>query len=447
MSAWDRFTETFFNGRVMLKYLPDILSGVVVTIELAVLIVISGLLAGLVLALLRSLAVRPLNWLIIFVVDLFRSLPPLVIIVLIYFGGPAAGISPSGFVSTWLSLAFVLMAFSEEIFWAGITSVHKGQWEAARSTGLSYGQTLMNVVLPQALRLDDPAAHQPHHRHHQGHGARHRRGRHRDPGAGELGDVELIQSFAPDDGGSSLSRAVPARRRRGALGRDQIRVEAMIQTFLNPEIIAAAWPILVAGLLNTVLLSLIVVPLGLLGGLLLALLASVRHPLVRWPLMAWVDFFRAFPPLVLLVLLFAGLPFAGLELSGFACVAIAFFLNTGAYYGEIFRAGIESVPAGQVEAARSTGLSRLQAMGYIVLPQAVRNVLPDLLSNTLEVVKLTSLGSVVAVPELLYQARQAQSLTYNPTPIVVAAIIYFVMLWPLVRLLSRLENRALASRH
>ena len=106
-------------------------------------------------------------------------------------------------------------------------------------------------------------------------------------------------------------------------------------------------------------------------------------------------------------------------------MAIAFFLNTGAYYGEILRAGIDSVPAGQVEAARSTGLSRLQAMAYVVLPQAVRNVLPDLLSNTLEVVKLTSLGSVVAVPELLYQARQAQSITYNPTPIVVAAIIYF----------------------
>src|SRR5260370_23217448 len=156
MSAWDRFVETFFNGKVMLKYLPDILSGVVVTIELAVLIVISGLLAGLVLALLRSLAIRPINWLIIFIVDLFRSLPPLVIIVLIYFGLPSVNLSPSGFVSTWLSLAFVLMAFSEEIFWAGITSVARGQWEAARSTGLSFGQTLMSVVLPQAFRLTIP---------------------------------------------------------------------------------------------------------------------------------------------------------------------------------------------------------------------------------------------------------------------------------------------------
>ncbi|MBM3622590.1 MAG: amino acid ABC transporter permease [Alphaproteobacteria bacterium] len=223
-------------------------------------------------------------------------------------------------------------------------------------------------------------------------------------------------------------------------------MEAMIQSFFNAEIAAAAMPIVLDGLLNTILLSLLVVPLGLLGGLILALLASVRHPLVRWPLMAWVDFFRAFPPLVLLVLLFAGLPFAGLELGGFACVAIAFFLNTGAYYGEILRAGIDSVPSGQIEAARSTGLSRLQSMAYVVLPQAVRNVLPDLMSNTLEVVKLTSLGSVVAVPELLFQARQAQSVTYNPTPIVMAAVIYFLILWPLVRLLSRLENRALAAR-
>jgi polar amino acid transport system permease protein len=218
----------------------------------------------------------------------------------------------------------------------------------------------------------------------------------------------------------------------------------MLQTFFNLDILKQAWPILLAGLGNTVLLSVVVVPLGLLGGLILSLLAGVRNPWVRWPLMAWVDFFRAFPPLVLLIFLFAGSPFAGFEITGFASVCIAFFLNTGAYYGEILRAGIESVPQGQIDAARSTGLGRIQTMLYVVLPQGVRNVLPDLLSNTLEVVKLTSLGSVVAMPELLFQARQAQSLTYNPTPIVLAAVIYFVMLWPLVRLLSRLENRALA---
>lgn len=155
-SAWERFLDTFFNAKVMAKYLPDILHGMVVTIELAALVIAAGLISGLALALLRSLGFRPLNLLIIFVVDLFRALPPLVIIVFIYFGLPAVQIAPSGFVSTWLSLTLVLMAFSEEIYWAGITSIAKGQWEAARSTGLTYGQTLISVVLPQALRITIP---------------------------------------------------------------------------------------------------------------------------------------------------------------------------------------------------------------------------------------------------------------------------------------------------
>lgn len=215
--------------------------------------------------------------------------------------------------------------------------------------------------------------------------------------------------------------------------------------FFSLDILRQAWPILLDGLIQTVLLSLTVVPLGLVGGIVLAVLSTVRHPLVRWPLIAWVDVFRALPPLVLLVFVYAGLPFAGLEVTAWTAVAIGFFLNTGAYYGEILRAGIESVPRGQMEAARSTGLSRGQAMGYVILPQAVRNVLPDLISNTLEVVKLTSIASVVALPELLFQARQAQSVTYNATPIVAAAVVYFLLLWPVVRLLSRLENRQLAA--
>jgi polar amino acid transport system permease protein len=156
MSNWERFVETFFNAKVMTKYLPDIAYGMLITVELAALVIVTGLIAGLALALLRSLGFRPVNLLIVFIVDLFRALPPLVIIVFIYFGLPALELSPSGFVSTWLSLSLVLMAFAEEIFWAGITSIHKGQWEAARSTGLSYGQTLLNVVLPQALRLTIP---------------------------------------------------------------------------------------------------------------------------------------------------------------------------------------------------------------------------------------------------------------------------------------------------
>lgn len=220
----------------------------------------------------------------------------------------------------------------------------------------------------------------------------------------------------------------------------------MIETFLNLDILRVAWPVLLHGLGVTLLLSAMTIPLGLVAGLGLALLSRARSRWVRWPLVAYVDLFRAFPPLVLLVFLYAGLPFAGIEMGGFGCVAVGFFLNTGAYYGEVLRAGLDSVPPGQLEAARSLGLRWFPAMARVVLPQAVRNVAPDLLSNTLEVVKLTSLASVVAIPELLFQSRQAQSLTYNPTPVVAAAVIYFVVLWPFVRLLSRLEHRAIAGR-
>jgi polar amino acid transport system permease protein len=223
-------------------------------------------------------------------------------------------------------------------------------------------------------------------------------------------------------------------------------MQDFLDAFFNIQILMEAWPILLQGLGQTLLLSIVVVPLGLLGGMILALLSTARSPWVRWPLMAWVDVFRALPPLVLLVFVYAGLPFAGLEVSAFTAVAIGFFLNTGAYYGEILRAGIASVPPGQSEAARSMGLSRWQTMRLVVLPQAVRNVLPDLISNTLEVVKLTSIAAVVAMPELLFQARQAQSVTFNATPIMAAAVAYFILLWPVVRLLSRLENKQLARR-
>jgi polar amino acid transport system permease protein len=221
-------------------------------------------------------------------------------------------------------------------------------------------------------------------------------------------------------------------------------METLVNAFFNLGILRETAPYLWAGFKMSVLLTVAVVPLGIAGGLAVALLSRVKTRALRWLVVAYVDFFRAFPPLVLLMFIAFGLPFAGLDLPAFAAVALAFLLNTSSYYGEIFRAGIESIPRGQFEAARSTGLSGTQTMAYVIVPQATRNVIPDLVSNTLEVVKLTSIASVVALPELLYAARQAQSITYNATPIIAAGIIYLVCLWPLVRLLSRFEHRQIA---
>jgi len=217
-------------------------------------------------------------------------------------------------------------------------------------------------------------------------------------------------------------------------------MDQILQQFFNFEIMLKVWPLLLSGLGTTLYLCALVIPLGLFGGLLLALLLLGRNRILNWSLIVLVDLFRAAPPLVLLILLYSGLPFAGVRLSPTTAVCLAFFCNTSSYYGEIYRAGIESIGRGQWEAARSTGLGSFATLVWVVLPQAVRNVLPDLVSNTVEVVKLTSIASVVSFPELLYSADMARSLTFNSSPVVLAAIVYLVLLWPLVRLVSRLER-------
>ena len=218
-------------------------------------------------------------------------------------------------------------------------------------------------------------------------------------------------------------------------------MDALIQQFFNVEIMARVFPLVLNGLGVTLLVCAAVVPLGLFGGLLIAFGMQSRWRVVRFLIAAEVDFFRSVPPLVLLIFIYSGLPFVGFRPSPYVAVCLAFLLDTSAYYGEVYRAGFESVGTGQWEAARSTGLTTLQAWSYIMLPQAVRNVLPDLLSNTIEVVKLTALASVVGLPEMLYSSDMARSVTQNASPMVLAAGIYLLLLWPLVRLVSRLEHR------
>ena len=217
-------------------------------------------------------------------------------------------------------------------------------------------------------------------------------------------------------------------------------MEAIAQQFFNLAIMTKSLPLVLTGLWMTLLICAVVIPLGMAGGILVAAASLSPRAAFRWVMKLLVDIFRALPPLVLLIMVYSGLPFAGIRLTPLGAVAIAFFLNNSAYYGEIFRAGIESVPQGQWEAARSTGLSATQTFLWVVLPQGVRNVLPDLVSNTIEVVKLTSLASVVSMPEMLYSADMARSLTFNASPIVLAAAIYLAILWPAVRFVSRLEH-------
>lgn len=152
----DKILHLFFNLDIMAKYLPPLMEGFVTTLLMSIAVVILGLTLGLLLAALRAYQFTALNLLIVFFVDLFRAVPALVIIYLFYFALPYAGITLGSVSATLLTLSLILGAFSEEVYWAAITSTPKGQWEAARSTGLSFGQTLVWVVMPQAIRMGIP---------------------------------------------------------------------------------------------------------------------------------------------------------------------------------------------------------------------------------------------------------------------------------------------------
>jgi polar amino acid transport system permease protein len=152
----EQLGKYFFNLEVMGRYFPAMLEGFWMTLEIAVAVVLLGIASGLVLAVVRAFQIRPVNWVLVFVVDLLRALPQLVVIMIVYFALPFAGLQLSSVASTIVSLAAILAAVSEEIFWAGITIVPRGQWEAARSTGLGFLQALVWVVLPQAVRVAIP---------------------------------------------------------------------------------------------------------------------------------------------------------------------------------------------------------------------------------------------------------------------------------------------------
>lgn len=214
-----------------------------------------------------------------------------------------------------------------------------------------------------------------------------------------------------------------------------------VDTFFNGQVLVDAWPLLREGLWVTLQLGAVAIGVGLTLGLLVAVLRLYGMTPVRVLAAVYVDLFRSLPLLVLLIVVYYALPFVGVRLSSFASAVCALGLVSAAYFAEIFRAGIQAIPKGQVEAAQALGLGFPRTLIDVVLPQAVRIVIPPLTGNCINVVKDTALASVVAMPDLLKQATQAQALAANPSPLIAAALIYLAFLWPLVLLVGHLERR------
>ena len=215
---------------------------------------------------------------------------------------------------------------------------------------------------------------------------------------------------------------------------------SLIETFFNWSVFVEALPALLEGLWITILLGAVSIVAGMVSGLLMALARLYGPAPLRTAARIYIDVLRSIPLLVLLVLVYYALPFVGIRMSSFVSAAMAITLVSCAYTAEIFRAGIEAIPKGQFEAADAIGLGFLSSMRYVVLPQALRIVVPPLTSNCINVLKDTALASVVAMPDLLKQATQAQALAANPTPLIGAALLYLLLLLPLVRLVSHFED-------
>lgn len=220
----------------------------------------------------------------------------------------------------------------------------------------------------------------------------------------------------------------------------------IFDTFLNAEVMRRSLPMLVQGLWITLQLGAASIVAGLVLGLALAMARLYAVAPLRLLTRIYIDVFRSIPLLVLLIIVYYALPFVGVRLSPFVSAMTALTLVSGAYTAEIFRAGIEAIPKGQFEASAALGLRGPQTMKEVILPQAVKIVIPPLTNNSINVVKDTALASVVAMPDLLKQATQAQALAANPTPLIVAAAIYVAFLWPLVAAVSRMERRFAARR-
>lgn len=214
-----------------------------------------------------------------------------------------------------------------------------------------------------------------------------------------------------------------------------------VDTFFNWGVLVASFPLLISGLRVTLALGAVAIVAGLVLGLVVALIRIYAVKPASVAAKIYIDVFRSIPILVLLIVVYYALPFVGLRLSPFMSAALSLTLVSGAYTAEIFRAGIEAVPRGQFEASQALGLGYRHMMSDVILPQAIRIVIPPLTNNCINVMKDTALASVVAMPDLLKQATQAQALEANPTPLIVAALMYVAILWPLVYLVGRMEKR------
>lgn len=221
----------------------------------------------------------------------------------------------------------------------------------------------------------------------------------------------------------------------------ELNIGQLIDKYFNIKLAAEFLPHLLSAARWAVIYTLIGEAIGIVIGLFVALARISRFPLFRFPASFYVNLFRGTPLLVQLMFIYYALPYVGINLPPPVAGVIGLSLNSGAYVAEIFRAGILSIPKGQMEAARSLGMSYTQAMFYVIIPQALRLVIPPLTNEFVALLKDSSLLYVIQVPEIAYRMRSLASASFNATSYTLAALIYLSLTVPLTYLASYMERR------
>jgi His/Glu/Gln/Arg/opine family amino acid ABC transporter permease subunit len=218
-------------------------------------------------------------------------------------------------------------------------------------------------------------------------------------------------------------------------------IELLFQKYFSFSIIWEILPFLLKGALLTVFFSATSEVIGIIVGLVTSVIRVTRIKVLSQLAVVYVDLFRGTPLLMQIIFVYYALPYLGINLPAIAAGIVALSVNSGAYVSEIFRAGIESIDKGQTEAARSLGMSYMQAMRYVVIPQTIKRVLPPLTNEFVALIKDSSLLSVIAIAELMRTAKEMMTWKMNPSSLTAAAIIYLLITLPLTRYVSYMEKK------
>jgi His/Glu/Gln/Arg/opine family amino acid ABC transporter permease subunit len=218
-------------------------------------------------------------------------------------------------------------------------------------------------------------------------------------------------------------------------------IDKFLKEFLNWDVFTRTWAYVMRGLVITIELAVVSEICILILGLAVSLVRISRIKAFRVIAAVYIDVIRGMPLILQVVIIYFGLGYLGLNLSRFMAGVMALTICYAAYEAEIFRAGIESIHKGQMEAARSLGMGYLKAMRYVILPQAIKNVIPPLSNEFIALVKDTALVAVIGLAEVFFRGKEMMGRYANVTPLVWAAICYLIVTIPLMRLVQYMTTR------